>query len=213
LLERVVAAIVRDVDAHGSNAQTVTLGDYIDRGPDSRGVIDRLAGNPFPTPYVALRGNHEAMLDEFLADPSVGPQWRSQGGEQTLQSYGVAVRHMAGRANVQAAELLRAAMPREHVGFLRSLRMSFTHGPFFLCHAGVRPGVPLDKQRDEDLMWIREEFLFSTADFGKIVVHGHTPMPEPEVLPNRINIDTKAFASGRLTCVVLEPDGYRFLKV
>jgi serine/threonine protein phosphatase 1 len=213
LLERAIAAVTRDVDSHGSDALTVTLGDYIDRGPDSRGVIERLAVNPFPTPYVALRGNHEAMLETFLADPSVGLQWRTQGGEQTLQSYGVAVRHVVGRANVEASKRLRAALPQGHVSFLRSLRMSLTHGRFFLCHAGVRPGVPLDVQSDEDLMWIREEFLFSTADFGKIVVHGHTPTPEPEVLPNRINIDTKAFASGRLTCVVLEHEGYRFLEV
>jgi serine/threonine protein phosphatase 1 len=213
LLERAVAAIARDVDAHGSDAITVTLGDYIDRGPASSGVIGRLAGNPFPTPYVALRGNHEAMLGTFLADPSFGVQWRTQGGEQTLQSYGVAVRHVVGRANMEASERLRAALPREHVSFLRSLRTSLTHGRFFLCHAGVRPGVPLDAQSDDDLMWIREEFLFSSADFGKIVVHGHTPVPEPEVLPNRINIDTKAFSSGRLTCLVLEQDGYRFLEV
>jgi serine/threonine protein phosphatase 1 len=213
LLDRAVAAITRDVEAHGSDALTVTLGDYIDRGPESSGVIARLAANPFPTPYVALRGNHELMLEMFLADPSVGTQWRPQGGEQTLQSYGVAVRHVVGRGNVQASELLREALPREHVVFLRSLRTSYTHGRFFLCHAGVRPGVPLDEQRDEDLMWIRDEFLLSTVDFGKIVVHGHTPRPEPEVLANRINIDTKAFASGRLTCVVLEQTGYRFLQV
>jgi predicted phosphodiesterase len=213
LLDRAVAAIARDVEAHGSDALTVTLGDYIDRGPESSGVIARLAANPFPTPYVALRGNHELMLEMFLADPSVGTQWRPQGGEQTLQSYGVAVRHVVGRANLQASELLREALPREHVAFLRSLRTSYTHGRFFLCHAGVRPGIPLDEQRDEDLMWIRDEFLLSTVDFGKIVVHGHTPTPEPEVLANRINIDTKAFASGRLTCVVLEQTGYRFLQV
>jgi serine/threonine protein phosphatase 1 len=212
-LERAIGAITRDIQAHGSDALTVTLGDYIDRGPDSSGVIARLAANPFPTPYVALRGNHELMLEMFLADPSVGMQWRPQGGEQTLHSYGVVVRHLAGRANVQAAALLREALPLEHVVFLRSLRSSYTHGRFFLCHAGVRPGVPLDKQREEDLLWIRDEFLLSTMDFGKIVVHGHTPTPEPEVLANRINVDTKAFASGRLTCVVLEQTGYRFLEV
>jgi serine/threonine protein phosphatase 1 len=153
------------------------------------------------------------MFETFLVDPSVGTQWRPQGGEQTLHSYGVTVRHIVGRANALASEQLREALPREHVSFLRSLRTSFTHGRFFLCHAGVRPGVPLDQQHDEDLMWIREEFLLSSADFGKIVVHGHTPTPEPEVLQNRINIDTKAFASGRLTCLVLEQTGYRFLKV
>lgn len=214
LLDRAVAAIHRDVAAHGSDALTVTLGDYIDRGPSSCGVLDRLADNPFPTPYVALRGNHEAMIEEFLDDPSYGMHWRSQGGAETLQSYGVVVRGLTvGRANVEAAARLRSVMPAKHATFLRSLQMSFTHGRFFLCHAGVRPGVPLAQQSEHDLMWIRREFLASTADFGKIVVHGHTPVAEPEVLPNRINIDTCAYASDRLTCVVLEPEGYRFLDV
>ena len=214
LLERAIAAIERDVRMHGSDALTVTLGDYIDRGPASRGVIERLAENPFPTPYVALKGNHEAMLTEFLAKPERGMHWRAQGGAETLQSYGVAVRPLlVGKANVEAAARLRAALPAKHVAFLRSLKTSFSHGRFFLCHAGVRPGVPLDEQSEDDLLWIRGEFLRTTEDFGKIIVHGHTPVAEPEVLPNRINIDTGAFMSGRLTCIELDDDGYRFLEV
>lgn len=212
LLERAIAAIARDVDEHGSNALTVTLGDYIDRGPASCDVIGRLAENPFPTPYVALKGNHEAMLEMFLTDPAMGTQWRTQGGEETLQSYGVAVRRlMMGVSNKAAAEQLRAALPARHIQFLRSLKTSHRHGRYFLCHAGVRPGVPLEAQSDDDLLWIRDTFLSSTQDFGRIVVHGHTPRTAPEVLPNRINIDTGAFASGRLTCVVLEESGHRFL--
>ena len=108
---------------------------------------------------------------------------------------------------------LRAAMPAEHLKFLQSLKTSYSHGKYFLCHAGVRPGVPLDRQSDEDLLWIRDEFLSSKMNFGKIVVHGHTPVEAPEVLPNRINIDTGAFATGQLTCVVLDESGHRFLKV
>jgi serine/threonine protein phosphatase 1 len=214
LLERAIAAISRDLDLYGGEALTVTLGDYLDRGPASRGVIDRLAQNPFPTPYVALKGNHETMLLDFLADPGLGMHWRTQGGEQTLQSYGVAVRSlMVGKANVDAAKRLREALPASHVAFLGSLRTFLQHGRFFLCHAGVRPGVPLAAQDEHDLLWIREEFLESEADFGSIVVHGHTPVAEPEVRPNRINIDTGAFASGRLTCIVLEHEGYRFLEL
>lgn len=214
LLDRAIAAIRDDVARHGGDALTVTLGDYIDRGPSSCGVIERLADNPFPTPYVALKGNHEAMLEMFLDDPDFGPHWRSQGGEETLLSYGVtACGLIKGAANGDTLEALRAAMPAKHLDFLNSLRMSFSHGAYFLCHAGVRPGVPLDKQSEHDLMWIRWEFLNSTADFGKIIVHGHTPVRAPEVLANRINIDTQAFASGRLTCVVLEPERIRFLKV
>ena len=212
LLDQVIAAIHRDVEERGSDALTVTLGDYIDRGPASRGVLDRLIENPFRTPHVALRGNHEGLLEAFLADPTVGMQWRRLGGVETLHSYGVRVADvMAGKNYAEAAQQLRDLLPAEHVSFLQSLKTSFGHGKYFLCHAGVRPGVPLERQSDEDLLWIRDEFLSSTMDFGKIVVHGHTPVEKPEVWPNRINIDTGAFATGRLTCIVLDRQGHRFL--
>lgn len=214
LLDRAAAAIKRDVAEHDSNAITVTLGDYIDRGPDSRGVLDRLIGNPFPTPYIALKGNHEALFEDFLADPTIGPHWRRLGGLETLHSYGVRVGAlMLGKNYDEAANQMRAALPAEHRQFLQSLKTSFSHGRYFLCHAGVRPGVPLERQREEDLLWIREEFLASTMDFGKIVVHGHTPMDEPQVRPNRISIDTGAVMTGRLTCVVLDERGHRFLAI
>ena len=214
LLERVIAAIARDVKEHGSDALTVTLGDYIDRGPASCGVIGRLSDNPFPTPYVALKGNHEVLLEDFLADPAVGPHWWRLGGIETLHSYGVPVRRlMVGRINQETADRLRAALPAEHVKFLKSLKTSSSHGKYFLCHAGVRPGVALERQSDADLIWIRDEFLNSEMDFGKIVVHGHTPVKVPEVRPNRINIDTGAFITGQLTCVVLDATGHRFLKI
>jgi serine/threonine protein phosphatase 1 len=119
---------------------------------------------------------------------------------------------LAGEVYQDAADRFRAALPLEHVKFLQSLKMSFSNDRYFLCHAGVRPGVPLQQQSHDDLLWIREEFLSSPVDFGKIIVHGHTPVKEPDVRPNRINIDTGAFATGRLTCVALESRGYRFLK-
>lgn len=214
LLQRAIAAIGRDVDANGSDALAVTLGDYIDRGPASRGVIDLLAANPFPMPYVALKGNHELLMQAFLADPNKGEHWRRLGGLETLHSYGVPVGDlMIGKNFAEAALRLRDAMPRSHIEFLGALKTSFAQGRYFFCHAGVRPGVALAKQSDDDLMWIRDEFLNSTMDFGKIVVHGHTPVVEPEVRPNRINIDTGAFATGRLTCVVLDDRGHRFLEI
>ncbi len=214
LLERAIAAIRDDVERHGPAALTVTLGDYVDRGPASRGVLARLIENPFPTPYVALKGNHEALIEAFLDDPTVGAHWRRLGGLETLHSYGVPVSGLMVGLNYQeAADRLRRALPAEHMNFLQSLKTSHSHGRYFLCHAGVRPGVPLAQQSEEDLLWIRDEFLRSKMDFGKIVVHGHTPIEQPEVLPNRINIDTGAFATGRLTCVALDEDGHRFLKV
>jgi diadenosine tetraphosphatase ApaH/serine/threonine PP2A family protein phosphatase len=206
LLDRMVAAICRDLEARPvGSALTVTLGDYVDRGPDSRGVIERLMRNPFPTSLVALRGNHESLFESFMDDPPVAGQWRRLGGLETLHSYGVSVASlMMGKDYEKAAEALRAALPPTHLEFLRSLWTSLPVGKYFMCHAGVRPGIPLDRQSEEDMLWIREEFLSSRADFGKIVVHGHTPTESPEVLPNRINIDTGAFMTGRLTCAVLD---------
>jgi serine/threonine protein phosphatase 1 len=213
LLDRAIDAIDRDLKERGGAALTVTLGDYVDRGPASRGVLDRLSANPFPTPYVALKGNHELMLEAFLADPTVGPQWKDFGGLETLHSYGISAgRFLMGWDYPAAAEALREAVA-PHIAFLQSLKTSHSHGRYFLCHAGVRPGIALDRQDDHDLMWIRAEFLGSDLDFGKVVVHGHTPVERPEVKANRINIDTGAYATGELTCVVLDEGGHRFLKV
>src|SRR5262249_14345731 len=156
-------------------------------GPDSRGVVDRLAANPFPTPYVALKGNHELMLATFLRDPASAAQWRRFGGLEALHSYGVAVRPlMLGKHFDEAAAALARAMPESHREFLRSLETTLDLGRWFLCHAGIRPGVPFARQTEQDLLWIRQGFIDCRADFGKIVVHGHTPVAEPEILPNRI---------------------------
>ena len=213
LLSELLEKIHQDITKYPINeCHTVTLGDYVDRGPDSRGVLDCLSRNPFPTRYTALKGNHEELLEMFLAEPRVFSNWRRLGGLETLHSYGISVDQlMMGKGFEEAARALQAALPREHVQFLASLKTSLVLDRYFLCHAGVRPGVPLERQRVEDLLWIREEFLNSSADFGKIVIHGHTPVDEPEILPNRINIDTGAFATGRLTCLVLQGDQKRFL--
>ena len=170
-----------------------------------RGVLDRLAHNPFPTDYVALKGNHEELFETFLTRPTIGPQWRRLGGLETLHSYKVPVADlMVGKGFDEASQALRQALPEAHSAFLAGLKLSLTVGGYFLCHAGVRPGVLLESQTAEDLLWIRDEFLSSKVDFGKIVVHGHTPTQSPEVFANRINIDTGAFATGRLTCLVIE---------
>ena len=176
-------------------------------------MIDRLVENPFPTSYVALKGNHETLLEAFLADPATGPYWRQQGGLETLQSYGIHVGGLMGASFATARDQLRAALPAAHLQFLSSLKSSVSRGKYFFCHAGVRPSVPLERQSDDDLLWIRDAFLSSGMDFGKIVVHGHTPVAAPEVLANRIGIDTGAFATGRLTCVALSGGAPRFLHV
>jgi serine/threonine protein phosphatase 1 len=213
LLDRIIGEIKRDLDARPpAAASTITLGDYIDRGPDSRGVLDRLAGGGLPTHHIALKGNHEELFQSFLASPAVGAQWRHLGGLETLHSYGVSVAQvMRGKGFEEASTALRQAVPDEHLRFIAELKLCVTVNGYFFCHAGVRPGVALERQQAKDLLWIRDEFLRSKFSFGKVVVHGHSPVEEPEVLPNRINLDTGAFITGRLTCLVLDGSARRFI--
>lgn len=189
---------------------TVFLGDYIDRGPSSREVIERLVDGEWSTPFITLMGNHELMCLQFLQDAEALSMWRNVGALSTLASYGVDVSPlMAANMTHEMAEGMRGAfaraMPQAHFDFMTtSLQPCSSVGDFFFCHAGVRPGVPLEDQDALDLMTIRDAFLGSDADFGKVVVHGHTPQEEPVFRRNRIGIDTGAYATGCLTCLVLE---------
>ena len=190
----------------------VMLGDYIDRGPHSAGVIDWLLAGKMPAPIVALRGNHEATLLDFLADASVLDNWRHFGGLETLASYGVDVRDaMRGRNYAAAQAKLREVLPPAHQEFFERTRLSWSLGDYFFCHAGVRPNVPLQRQEEQDLLWIRDEFNDFRGAFDKMIVHGHTPVAAPEILPNRINIDTGAYATDVLTCLVLQGRERRFI--
>jgi serine/threonine protein phosphatase 1 len=190
----------------------VFVGDYIDRGPDSRLVIDLLIARQRHHKMVFLKGNHEVYAWEFLSDPSLLSDWMKIGAIPTLVSYGV---KPASRVDPQSGQetaiAFRQAMPDSHCRFLEGLSLSFTCGDYFFTHAGVRPGVPLQKQSNEDLLWIRDDFLLHEGEFGMIIVHGHTPAMEPDIRQNRINIDTGAYATGRLTCLVLEADQMSFL--
>ena len=213
LLDLMVDEIKRDVAKYGRRESlTITLGDYVDRGPDSRGVLDRLARNPFPTPYIGLKGNHEALFEDFLDRPSAAEEWRRLGGLETLHSYRVPINGlMMGKGFEEAARALSAAVPERHRTFLASLETHVSIRDCFICHAGIRPSVPLDRQDVNDLLWIRDEFLNCEQKFEKIIIHGHTPKEWPEIKPNRVNIDTGAFATGRLTCLVIDGDKARFL--
>jgi len=191
----------------------VFLGDYIDRGPHSRQVLDLLIARRRHHIAVFLKGNHDAYAYQVLSDSSVLPDWIHVGGLNTLHSYGV---EPSGYDHDQQAQqaiaaAFRQALPESHYHFLKDLALSFSCGDYFFVHAGVRPGIPLVRQSEQDLLWIREEFLLHEEDFGKVVVHGHSPTNLPDIRPNRINIDTGAYATGRLTCLVLEGDGKRFL--
>jgi serine/threonine protein phosphatase 1 len=205
LLDNLARQIDVDLKSAPKTVVTVFLGDYIDRGPQSQAVVDRLCRCAFPTPIVTLRGNHEQMMLDAFDDHTVFASWRQFGGLETLMSYGVDVSQiMRGLAFEQARTQLLEKTPAAHRKFLESLSATHELGDYFFCHAGVRPGVALARQAAADLLWIRDEFVESPAFHGKIVVHGHTPVGEPDVRPNRINIDTGAYATGVLTCLVLE---------
>jgi serine/threonine protein phosphatase 1 len=200
----------RPVEAH----RIVHVGDYIDRGPKSAEVVERLLRLTESDPSVmCLSGNHEDALVRFLDDPEDwAPTFLGYGGVTTLQSYGVDADKAYGSGGLeQLRDAFVQAMPATHQTFVRGLALSARLGDYLFCHAGIRPGVPLEKQTPDDLRWIRKEFLESAADHGLVVVHGHTPADRPEVRRNRINIDTGAVFAGRLTCVVLAGTEYRFL--
>jgi serine/threonine protein phosphatase 1 len=213
LLERMLNRIDEDLASNPIRLGIqVFLGDYIDRGPASREVLDLLVVHNRTFRSVFLKGNHENYLTDFLTDPTILEDWQRYGGLETLISYGITPTINADAATqMQLAAALDQALPQSHREFISSLEPSFTCGDFFFVHAGIRPGVSLTKQREEDLLWIRQDFLLCEDDFSKIIVHGHTPVPEPEVRPNRINIDTGAFATGRLTCLSLEDDRIEFI--
>jgi serine/threonine protein phosphatase 1 len=183
----------------------VYMGDYVDRGPDSRATLDILINRSRRGNTVFLKGNHEVFLGNVLRDPSLMTAWLHVGGLYTLMSYGLTPSPTPGDEERRALvrELARA-IPRRHLEFLSQLRLTFTCGDFFFVHAGVRPGVPLAEQQEDDLLWIREEFLKSQQSFGKFVVHGHTPVRHPELLKNRANIDTGAYATGNLTLLTIQ---------
>jgi serine/threonine protein phosphatase 1 len=214
LLERLRTVIVEDAKWHPVERKVVVyLGDYVDRGLDSRGVVDLLARENLPGfESVFLKGNHEDSMLQFLTDPGVAPAWMNYGGDATLYSYGVRPPDPRKIDELLAAQkAFVEALPPKHLKFLRALKLVHIEGDYAFVHAGFREGVPIDFQTPEDMMWIRDEFLWSDADFGKIAVHGHTITDHPEIRPNRIGIDTGAFATGTLTCLVLEGAERRFL--
>ncbi len=209
LLESLLQQIADDAVRHPETAtkRLVYLGDYVDRGPASSAVIDMVLHDAPPGfEVVPLMGNHEEMMLRFLEDLAVGRTWMMNGGDATLRSYGVEPPSMfAGTPLVRHAQQQFAErLPARHKRFLEELAVSHIEGDYLFVHAGVRPGVPLEKQHAEDLLWIREEFLESDRDFGKVVVHGHSITLDPEFRPNRIGIDTGAYRSNQLTCLVLE---------
>jgi serine/threonine protein phosphatase 1 len=210
LLNKLLARINADITLRPKARPVyVFLGDYIDRGPSSRETIDRLIEHGKACESVLLKGNHEQIAIKCLRDRSLFDQWLRLGGLETLVSYGVPAELLANSKQVvQLQAAFHDALPQAHFRFFRALQTSFSCGDFFFAHAGVKPNVALSRQKESDLLWIRGEFLSSNEDFGKIIVHGHTPTDGVEVRPNRINIDTGAFASGRLSCLVIDDGSF-----
>lgn len=211
-----LAALHRRIEADPARGQKIVvyLGDYVDRGPESREVVEMiLAGPPAGCRMVCLRGNHEQAMLDFLADHQVGADWLNFGGGDTARSYGVTPPIAADVVSlIDLQKAVGRAVPAAHWQFFRDCRMSHVEGDYLFVHAGIRPGVPLDQQVPQDLMWIRDVFLKSRADHGKMVVHGHSIREAVEFRPNRIGIDTGAFFSNMLTCLVLQGTDVRLIQ-
>lgn len=215
LLEALSIEIRRDLAGRRPERTVeIFLGDYIDRGPRSREVVEWLIdAPPLADERVCLMGNHEEMLLDAIAEPTFMGPWLHNGALSTIASYGVAAPRFgtaASEARLRTAFL--QAFPARHRGFIEALPRKTKLGSYVFVHAGLRPGCALEDQDPHDLVWIRDQFLHCDTDFGFVVVHGHTPMERPEVRRNRINVDTGAFFSGRLTCLVLEGATHRFLQ-
>lgn len=199
--ERIAGEIERDRPA---DWRIIHLGDYVDRGPASRGVLDFLiAARGRDERMITLAGNHDIGFLDFLAAPSKESLFMQFGGIETAASYDVRFGRIFRDLDRFHADLARA-MPQAHASFIRSCGFSVSFGDFFFCHAGIRPDVPLDRQSPDDLIWIRNEFLHHPTLHPKVVVHGHTITREPEVLANRVNVDTGAWRSGVLTALVVD---------
>ena len=217
-MEQLIDADRREHGPH-QDAIIVHLGDLVDRGFDSRRVLEHLIDTEGTGPTrVMLLGNHDLWLREFAAaevsDPEQTASWMRFGGDATLLSYGVKLdlRRPEPERFDAARRLLQDRIPATHRALLGKLDLAFGFGDYFFCHAGIRPDLPLARQREADLLWIREPFLSWSGDCGKIVVHGHTVEETPVTRVNRIGIDTGACWTGRLTCVVLSGTERRFLQ-
>jgi serine/threonine protein phosphatase 1 len=208
------ARIAADAAGYTGNTHIIYLGDFIDRGRSSKGVVDAVR-NQVPAgckPYY-IKGNHDQALLDFLADPETYRVWKAFGAGDTLLSYGVRPPLFDQLEPItKARDELLTSMPADHLSFFKSLELKVEIGGYVFVHAGIRPGIPLSRQSEEDLLWIREEFLSSQSAHEKVVVHGHTPLEAPVRTSNRISVDTGAYATGVLTAAVLEGTSCRFVQ-
>ena len=212
LLEKLWATIEKDSANTGLRKTVVFVGDYVDRGRHSKGVIDFLLRIKQEGDVVCLRGNHDQAVLDFIADPKFYRTWKPFGAPETLLSYGIMPPRFDDDAEFEKArDEFAANCPQAHFDFLQSLPYSHEIGGYFFVHAGVRPGIPLKEQDPQDMLWIREDFLFSRTELEKVVVYGHTPVEQAGRRGHRLSVDTGAYATGRLSAAVLEGQDCRFL--
>jgi serine/threonine protein phosphatase 1 len=209
LLDRLLAMIGEDDTRRGGGEGTelIFLGDLVDRGPESRGVVERLMALAQRGPARFLMGNHEEVFLRALEGDLKALRFLIRiGGRETLLSYGISAEDYRNLDYDQLMAAFRAAVPAAHIAFLSAFERWIEAGDYLFVHAGLRPGVALEEQKASDLRWIRDDFLKHRASFGKVVVHGHSITDEIDERGNRIGIDTGAFASGKLTAIGLESD-------
>jgi serine/threonine protein phosphatase 1 len=216
LLQQLHVLISADYDASGSVAIPILihLGDYIDRGTKTKETIDYLLSDPLPIFWkINLKGNHEAALLTFQDDPEIADLWLKFGGQATLQSYGIIPPSLplTPEATTALHKAMQQHIPMAHFVFFNGLKTFHEAGDYLFVHAGVDPDAPHERE-EEILLWIREPFLRAKDHHGKVVVHGHSIHADPQLLPNRIGIDTGAYATDRLTAVVLEGEQQYFLQ-
>lgn len=207
-LRRAHRLIDRDVAERGgrNGAMEIYIGDYVDRGPDSKGVIDLLVERSSAASVVALRGNHEIIMESFLRGLTPFEEWRRLGGLETILSYGVDARSLLAKGEIRPRDFAEK-VPVPHLRFIASLKGFYSIGRYCFVHAGLRPGVSIERQSINDFAWIRDDFLNCSDDFGFIVVHGHSPKPRIDFLNNRINIDTGAYMTNRLSVLRIDGQG------
>ncbi|MCR9194043.1 MAG: serine/threonine protein phosphatase [Hyphomonas sp.] len=215
LLHALIDVIVDDSRSSPNRPHLVFLGDYIDRGFQSREVLSTLIelGRDDTFETVFLKGNHEQAMLRFLQDHKIGPDWANFGGRETLISYGISPPKSVNAVDEwqEIQKELVQTIPDQHVQFLEKLVVSHKIGPYGFVHAGVKPGIPYEQQTDEDRMWIRDEFLNAKDKEDLFIVHGHSPVNAPYSDHRRVNVDTGAYFTGRLTAVKIEGDKMSFL--
>jgi len=206
LLDELIAMLQAD-NANRDHADTllIFLGDLIDRGAASREVVTRVRTGIDWAKTITLMGNHEAVMLNILdGQTEMLDQWLRFGGIETLKSWGVPGRLVEEGTRQDLLNALREAVTPEERAWLGRMRTSLRVGDYYFVHAGVRPAIPLDKQIDDDRLWIREEFLDSRKKHGAMIVHGHSISHDVEQRPNRIGLDTGAYITGKLTAIGLQ---------